>query len=142
MDTDLTDVSRIPGFGVPAVAQWVKNLTAEVPVVSQQSQTQLASMRIGVQSLALLSGLRIQSCHELWCRLQTQLHIRPLVWEPPYAVSVASKKERKQERKKARKQARKNERKKEGILGFIMHKEGRKKGREGGREEERSFLKF
>ena len=26
-----------------------------------------------VQSLALLSGLRIRYCHELWCRLQTWL---------------------------------------------------------------------
>ena len=26
-----------------------------------------------VQSLASLSGLRIQRCHKLWCRSQTQL---------------------------------------------------------------------
>ena len=26
-----------------------------------------------VRSVALLSGLRIQHCHELWCRSQTQL---------------------------------------------------------------------
>ena len=32
-------------------------------------------MRIQVQSLSLLSGVRIQYCHELWCRLQTQLGI-------------------------------------------------------------------
>jgi len=30
-------------------------------------------MRICVQSLALLSGLRIRSCRELWCRLQMHL---------------------------------------------------------------------
>ena len=30
-------------------------------------------MRTPVQSLALLSGLRIQLCHELWCRLQRWL---------------------------------------------------------------------
>ena len=30
-------------------------------------------MRLRVPSLALLSGLRIQCCHELWCRLQMQL---------------------------------------------------------------------
>ena len=30
-------------------------------------------MRIQVQSLALLSGLRIGRCHELWCRLQMWL---------------------------------------------------------------------
>ena len=30
-------------------------------------------MRLQVQSLALLSGLRIWHCHELWCGLQTRL---------------------------------------------------------------------
>ena len=30
-------------------------------------------MKLWVRSLALLSGLRIQCCHELWCRSQTQL---------------------------------------------------------------------
>ena len=30
-------------------------------------------MRLQVQSLALLSGLRIQRCRELWCRSQTRL---------------------------------------------------------------------
>ena len=35
--------------------------------------TQLVSMRMGVQSLASHSGLRIWRCRELWCRLQTQL---------------------------------------------------------------------
>ena len=30
-------------------------------------------MRLRVRSLALLSGLRIWHCHELWCRLQTRL---------------------------------------------------------------------
>ena len=33
----------------------------------------LVSMRMWVWSLASLSGLRIQHCHELWCRLQMQL---------------------------------------------------------------------
>ena len=30
-------------------------------------------MRLQVQSLALLRGLRIQHCRELWCRSQTRL---------------------------------------------------------------------
>ena len=34
--------------------------------------TQLVSKRMWVQSLALLSGLRIWHCLELWCRLQLQ----------------------------------------------------------------------
>ena len=41
-----------------------------VPVVAQWKQTQLGTLRLQVQSLAPLSGLRI--C-ELWCRLQTWL---------------------------------------------------------------------
>ena len=41
-----------------------------VPVVAQQKRIQLVSMRMLVQSLALLSGLGICRCHELWCKLQ------------------------------------------------------------------------
>ena len=66
-------------------------------------------MRTQVQSLTLLGGLRIWHCHELWCRLQTQLGSRvavvwhrpaavapnqPLVWEPPYAVGAALKRQK------------------------------------------------
>ena len=61
-------------------------------------------MKMRVRSLALLSGLRIRHCHELRCRSQTRLRssvavavsrlaavalIRPLAWEPPYAMGVA-----------------------------------------------------
>ena len=64
-------------------------------------------MRLRVRSLALLSGLTIRGCCELWCRLQTQLGpallwlwhrlaavvpLRPLAWEPPYATGVALEK--------------------------------------------------
>ena len=71
-------------------------------------------MKMRVRSLALLSGLRIRHCHELRCRSQTRLRssvavavsrlaavalIRPLAWEPPYAMGVAlKKKERERER--------------------------------------------
>ena len=34
----------------------------------QQKQSRLVSMRMQVPSLAVLSGLRIQRCCELWCR--------------------------------------------------------------------------
>ena len=61
-----------------------------------------------VQSLPLLSGLRIWRCCELWCGSKTQLGldpellwlwskpaavapIRPLPWEPPHTSSVALK---------------------------------------------------
>ena len=36
-------------------------------------------MRMQVQSLASLNGLRIQHCHELWCRLQAWLGSRMAV---------------------------------------------------------------
>ena len=42
-------------FGVPAVAQW--------------KRIQPGTMRLQVQSLTSLSGLRIWPCCELWCRL-------------------------------------------------------------------------
>ena len=38
--------------------------------------TQLVSMRMWVQSLALLSGLRIRHCCELWCRSRSQMWLR------------------------------------------------------------------
>ena len=71
-------------------------------------------MRLWVRSLALLSGLRIRHCHELWCRLQMCLGpmllwiwrrlvatapIRPLAWEPPYATGAALEKAKRQKEK-------------------------------------------
>ena len=82
--------------GVPIVAQWITNLTS-----IHEDQ---------VQPLAWLSGLRIQHCRELWCRLQTRLGsvllwlwcspaatalIQPLAWESPHAAVVALKKKKK-----------------------------------------------
>ena len=40
-----------------------------VPIVAQQKQICLGTMRLWVRSLALLSGLWTQHCHELWYRL-------------------------------------------------------------------------
>ena len=63
-----------------------------------------------VGSLASLSGLRIWHCCELcvghrfdldlmllwlWCRLAAVAPIRPLTWEPPYALGVALEKDKK-----------------------------------------------
>ena len=45
-------------MGVPVVAQWLTNLR---------------TMRLRVRSLALLSGLTIRRCRELWCRLKMWL---------------------------------------------------------------------
>ena len=44
-----------------------------VPIVAQWKQIQLITMGLQVRSLASLTGLRIQHCHELWCRSQTWL---------------------------------------------------------------------
>ena len=41
--------------------------------VVNESNYQLGTMRLQVRSLALLSGLMIQHCCELWCRSQTRL---------------------------------------------------------------------
>ena len=83
----------------------------------QWKRIQLGTMRLQVQSLALLSGLRIRWCRSqtwlgssvavscgvgcrrgldpvllwLWRRPVAVAPIRPLAWEPPYAVGVALK---------------------------------------------------
>ena len=63
-------------------------------------------MKMWVQSLALLSGLRIRYCLSLgrssdlallflWPRLAVAVPIQPLAWELPYAVGGALKKKKK-----------------------------------------------
>ena len=47
-----------------------KNKKAGVSIMAQRKQIQPGTMRVRVQSLALLSGLRIQHCHELCCSSQ------------------------------------------------------------------------
>ena len=44
-----------------------------VPIMAQQKRIWLVSMRSRIRSLASFSGLRIQCCHELWCRSQIWL---------------------------------------------------------------------
>ena len=62
-------------FHMPQV--WPKEFyTFGVPVMAWWKQIQLGTMRLQVQSLALLSGLRIRRCRELWCRSQIQLGSR------------------------------------------------------------------
>ena len=85
------------------------SISPGVPVVAQQKRIRLGTLRLWVRSLALLSELRIRHCRELWCRLQMRLEsriavavvwaaaaapIRPLAWEPPYAVGTALKKQK------------------------------------------------
>ena len=67
------------------MAQWLMNPTRNDEVVGS--------------TLALLSGLRIGRCCELWCRAHALLGsaatalIQPLAWEPPYAMGVALKRQ-------------------------------------------------
>ena len=64
------------------------------------------SMRMRVQSLASLSGLRVWGCLELWYRSQSGLDpvllwhwlaiavlVQPLAWELPYTTGTALKKQ-------------------------------------------------
>ena len=78
-------------------------------------------MRIRVQSLASLSGLRIAvSCDVgcrhgwdpvllwLWCRLAAAVSIQPLAWELLYATKCGPKKQKKQNKQKNPKKPSKN----------------------------------
>ena len=87
----------------------------EFPLWLSRLRTQLVSMRMQVRSLASLSGLRIQHCHELlyssktwlsldlpllWYRQAAFTLIQTLAWELPYAEGVALKKKKKKKKKK------------------------------------------
>ena len=86
--------------------------------MAQWKQIRLGIMRLQVQSLASISGLRIRRCHELWCGSQTRLRsgvawlwcrpaatapIRPVAWEPPHAAGVALEKAERPKKKKKKK---------------------------------------
>ena len=85
--------------GVPVVAQW-----KQIQLVS------LVSMKMQVSSLALLNGLGILCCHELWCKSQTWFRsciavaveyagatarIQTLAWEPQHTTCSSKKKKKK-----------------------------------------------
>ena len=62
--------------------------TEDCPLWLSGKQTRLVSMRTEIRSLASLSGLRIQHCHELWCKLQTRLGsgvVVAVVWAGSYS---------------------------------------------------------
>ena len=67
-------------------------------------------MRLWIQSLASISGLRSQCCHEMWCRSQAWIGslvavavaqaaavapTQPLAREPPYTTGPALKSKKK-----------------------------------------------
>ena len=63
--------------------------------MAQWKQTQLVFMRIWVQSLASLSGLKDPVLLWLWRRPVPVVPIQPLAWELPYASCAALKKRKK-----------------------------------------------
>ena len=52
-------------------------------------------MRMQLQSLASLSGLRIWCCYEMWCRLAAVALIGHQSQELPYAAGVVIKRRKK-----------------------------------------------
>jgi len=74
--------------------------------VAQWKRIRLGIMRLQVRSLASLSGLRIWWCRELWCRPAAVALIRPLAWEPPYAASLALKRQKDKKKKKKKNRGR------------------------------------
>ena len=87
-----------------------KNHSSRVPIVAQQKQIQLGSMRTWVRTLASLSGLRIWRCQDcgvgyrhasdpallwLWCRPAAVAPTQPLGFELPYPPGAAMKKKKK-----------------------------------------------
>ena len=117
------------GLGIESVSQcsrhwWSHCATVGTPtfiliniisgefLLAQQKRIQLVTMRLQVQYLTLLSGLRIQRCHDLWCRSQTLLRfyvvvwhrlaatapIQPLAWKPPLCRGYGPKKKKKKNR--------------------------------------------
>ena len=81
--------------------------------MAHRKQIRLVSMRLRIQSLALLSVLSIWNCHKPWCKSQTWLGshvavavavtlapIQTLAWELPYAVGLALKRKKKKDKKK------------------------------------------
>ena len=65
----------------------------------------LASMRMWVGSLALLSELRIQCCRDLWLKPAAAAPILPLAGELPYAVGVALKNNKNKTKKETKRTA-------------------------------------
>ena len=115
-----TDSQHVPFNMVATSYVWLFKfkLVKGVPVVVQWKWIQLGTTRLRVQFLALLSGLHIWCCLELWCRVQMVSDLvllwlwlwlwlwprlaavaptGPLAWEPPYAMGVAVKSKNKNE---------------------------------------------
>ena len=75
--SDLDNLSFNPLFKVRESFMPAWGQRRGLPLVAQQKQIRLLSMRIQARSLALLSGLRIWHCCELWfgSQIQPRSHI-------------------------------------------------------------------
>ena len=71
------------------------NMPGGVPTVAQQVKNLRVSMRMAVQSMASISGLKIRHCHKVWCRLAAADPIQPLAWEHSYAAGMPLKRKKK-----------------------------------------------
>ena len=113
----------------------IKKKKGGVPVTVRQKGIWLGTMRLCVQSLALLSGLKIQCCHDLWGSLQMWLGsgvavalgslaaeapIRHLAWEPPYAAGVTLKRTKK-DKKKQQQQQQKKKVMRQGLSDVVLN---------------------
>ena len=93
----------------------LKLVNPGLSVMAHQRHIQLGTMRLWVQLLALLSGLRICIAMSygvghrhgldlallwLWHRLATVALIGPIAWEPPCAMNAALKIQKKKNQKK------------------------------------------
>ena len=100
--------------------------------MAQWKRIRLVSLRMRVQSLASLSGLRIwpravvyvgrrrgsdPALLWLWCRPGAVALIRPLVWEFPYAIGTFLKKKKKEKKRKKEKEEIKLNKNKGKTLG-------------------------
>ena len=91
LNKHISNILQKLGLGVPIVAQWLTNPTrnhevvGSIPGLTQWVKGSGVAMSCGV-------GCRRGSDPTLlwlWCRPVATAPIRPLAWEPPYAVGVA-----------------------------------------------------
>ena len=106
---------KIHNFIPPYFSQQIPYVLSKLELLGssccgKQRRTWLVSMRTQVRSLALLSGLRIHCCRELWYsvlrlwhRLAASAPVRHLAWELGYAVDATLKRQKKTPKKQTKK---------------------------------------
>ena len=87
------------------MAQWLTHLTRDHAVVGS-----IPSLAQWVEDPELLW---------LWCRPTATALIRPLAWEPPYAMGAALEKAKKKKEKKKKKKKKKERNRQDGRVGGL-----------------------